>query len=134
MTMAANEALVVRLVETWNGHDLAAMADFVTDDYIHHTSQGTDITFAGFRQGFAWLSAAFPDLRHTIRHFIGEGDTIAIYCHATGTHQGTFFDLATTGRRVSFLWMYHCRILNGRISEDWDVMNFQAMLTALRAP
>ncbi len=131
MAVEENKALVAHLVELWNRRDLDGMAAIISPDYVHHTSHGIDLSFAGFRQGFAWLSAAFPDTHHTIQHVVAEGEMVAIYCRTTGSQRGPFFDRAPTGKEITSWWVYHCRIVAGTIVEDWDVMNFRAMLAAL---
>ncbi len=54
---------------------------------------------------------------------LAEGDMVALYFTATGTHRGAFFGAPPTGNAVCFLGVYHCRIADGTIVEDWDVVD-----------
>jgi predicted ester cyclase len=54
---------------------------------------------------------------------IVEADRLAIRWSATGTHRGSFFGVAPTGRRVTFHGIEIVRIADGRIAERWGEWN-----------
>ncbi|HNP71778.1 MAG TPA: ester cyclase [Kouleothrix sp.] len=126
--MEANKALVRHWLDLWNQHALDQLAGLVAPNYVHHTSAGDHVDFSSFQQGFAAVLHAYPDMHYTISHLFAEGDLTAVYVNATGTQQGSFFGIAPNGSRSSFTGIYHCRIQNGQIVEDWDIFD---LLTAL---
>ncbi len=67
-------------------------------------------------------------MHYAVRHMLAEGDMVALYFTATGTHRGAFFGAPPTGNAVRFLGVYHCRIADGTIVEDWDVVDALAEL------
>ena len=131
--MEQNKALVRRWLDLWNQHALDKLAMLVAPNYVHHGSSGDQIDFRGFQQGFAAVLQAYPDMHYTIVHMLAEGDLVAVYLRAIGTQQGSFFDIAPTGHRSTFSGVYHCRIQNGQIVEDWDIFDLLAALFRLGA-
>ena len=127
--MEQNKVLVQQWLDLWNQHALTQLATLVAPTYRHHGSAGNQLDFAGFQEGFAAILRAYPDMHYTITHMIAEGELVAVYLTATGTQQGPFFGIQPSGRRSTFAGVYHCRIQDGRIVEDWDVFD---LLTALR--
>ena len=46
------------------------------------------------------MKTAFPDFRHSIQAQIAEGDTVATFSVVSATHEGPFFGIPASGRRV----------------------------------
>ena len=65
------------------------------------------------------LFAAFPDWHTTIEDLIAEGDKVVVRMMQRGTHQGTFFGLAATGKQVTVAGIAIFRLRNGQIVEEW---------------
>ena len=128
MTTEENKALVRKWLDLWNQHALDELAALVTPNYIHHTSSGEGIDFARFQQGFTWILRAYPDMHYAITHVLAEKDLVAVYLVGQGTQQGSFYGIAPTGQPSVFSGVYHCRIQDGLIAEDWDIFD---LLTAL---
>ena len=74
----------------------SALSDMVSSNYIHHTSRGIDIDFAGFKLGFEMVLQTFPDIQYNIVHVIAEDEMVAAYLTAEGTQQGKFVSLKPT--------------------------------------
>jgi len=123
MSVAANKALVNRVIDTWSHHDLDALHALVNPKYVHYTSMGTDFSFAPLRDGLGATLAAVPDKHYTVTRLIAEGDLVAAHVRATGTHQGAFFGAPPTGKAIQFFGVYHRRIADDTIVEDWDVFD-----------
>ncbi len=51
---------------------------------------------------------------------IAEGDLVAAHVRMTGTHAGPFGAIAPTGKVLTLTGGYHCRIVDGKLVEDWD--------------
>lgn len=126
--MEENKALVRHWLDLWNQHALDQLAELVAPNYLHHGSSGDQIDFTQFQQGFRAVLRAYPDMHYTIVHMLAEGDLVAVYLRAAGTQQGSFFGVAPTGSCSTFSGVYHCRVVNGQIVEDWDIFD---LLTAL---
>ena len=129
----ANEAVARAWIGLWNEHALDRLDDLLAPDYVHHTMSGQDLDSSGFRQGFAAVLDAFPELTYRIEHVIAAGDLVAAYVVADATHGGTYFGIPATGRKLTLRGSYHCRVVAGRIVEDWDVFDLLTPLLRLGA-
>jgi predicted ester cyclase len=63
---------------------------------------------------------AFPDSNITIHEQIADGDTVVTRWTATGTHTGTLFGIAPTGRRVTCTGMVISHFKNGKVIEEFE--------------
>jgi steroid delta-isomerase-like uncharacterized protein len=133
MTVEDNRTIVQHWFDLWNQHALDQLAELVSPEYCHHASSGKLLTFVQFKQGFQWILSAFPDLHYTIVHMIADRDMVAVYLSAVGTHQGNIFDIPPTGRSSQFTGVYHCRISDGKIVEDWDIFDILNVMFRLGA-
>jgi len=65
-----------------------------------------------------WLMS-FPDLHFTIEQMIAERDRVVSQLVMEGTHQGTWMGISPTGKRLQIRMVTIHRIANGKIAEDW---------------
>ena len=107
----------------WNDHALQRFSELASTRYVHHAMTGRDLQLDGFRDGFRAIVEAFPDVTYRIGHLVAGGDLAAAYLTATGTHAGPYVGIPASGQTVTFRGMYHCRVLQDRIVEDWDVFD-----------
>jgi steroid delta-isomerase-like uncharacterized protein len=68
-----------------------------------------------------WL-AAFPDLTFTIEQMIAEGDRVSTLLVMDGTHAGEWLGIPPNGKRISIRMMTVHRLRNGKIIEDWVIV------------
>jgi predicted ester cyclase len=66
-----------------------------------------------------WLKA-FPDFKFKIEDIVAEGDKLAVRYVFAGTHQGEFWGIAPTGRKISVSQMNIIRFENGKMVEAWE--------------
>jgi steroid delta-isomerase-like uncharacterized protein len=114
------KALVRRVLEeVWNTGDVDILDDVLTDDYVRHGRH--ERTDKEHMKATITLSRnAFPDLHTEVRHMLQEGDTVATRWKAVGTHQGAFYDLPITRKKVIITGMTFSRIFNGKVAEEWE--------------
>jgi predicted ester cyclase len=65
-----------------------------------------------------WLMS-FPDLRFNIEQMISEQDLVVSQLMMEGTHQGTWLGISPTGKKLQIRMVTIHRIANGKIAEDW---------------
>jgi predicted ester cyclase len=116
-----NKALVRHIIEDlWHSREgLEQLSHLVAPNYVHHAAFG-DYDFAGFRGGLGSFIDACPDVRHMITHLLAEGELVGAHVKMTGTQTAAFGAIAATGKTLTLSGMYHCRIVEGRLVEDWD--------------
>jgi len=134
MTSEGSKEIVRRTIALWYEPDrVAELRTLLADDYVHHSAVG-DLDFDEFAAQLGYLATAFSEPTHTIVHVIAEADLVAAFVTYTALHTGDFAGVAATGRRVSTVGAYHCRIADGRIQEDWDAWGLLSILRQIQAP
>ncbi len=134
--MSANKEIVRRVVEgVWRDRNFAIVDDLVAEDYVGHYPsepgpiQGRD----GFKQFAAIYQTAFDDALVTIDDQIAEGDQVVTRWTGRGTHTGELMGIAPTGKEVTVSGITITRLADGKIAEEWDLMDALGMLVQLGA-
>jgi predicted ester cyclase len=103
----------------------------VTAGYVYH-APGMEVSGPENMKGvFQMLRAAFPDWKETVEDLIAEGDRVVFRVTGRGTHQGEFYSIPPTGRRVSMQGIDVVRIEGNRIAEHWAVFDQLGMMQQL---
>jgi predicted ester cyclase len=85
----------------------------------------------GLRQIVTMLRTAFPDLHYETKEVIAESDWVAARTILYGTHNGPFFGIPPTGRRVVQEQMHLIRFANGKGVEHRAVRDDLGLLRQL---
>ena len=120
------EHIVKRFVEElWNARRLEVADEIFSEDCLtHQLRSGAQDEPA--RRGptamkehvSAWL-LSFPDLHFSIEQTITEQDRVMSHLVMEGTHQRAWMGISPTGKRVYIRMITIHRIANGKIAEDW---------------
>jgi steroid delta-isomerase-like uncharacterized protein len=119
MSAEENKRLIRHFIDGVNVRDMGAFEVFAPDAVHHNPFPRTPPGREGNKQGMLLLFAAFPDWHTTIEDLIAEGDKVVVRMMQRGTHQGTFFGLAATGKQVSVAGIAIFRLHNSHIVEEW---------------
>lgn len=131
-----NKATFRRLLEAANTHDGERLSETI-DEVFHpgvliRTPLPVQATGAqAFKEVFATLHRAFPDLRITVEDFIEEEDKAVCRNTVTGTHHGPYMGLAPTGKSVAYNEIFILRFANGRIAEVWGIVDVLSQMKQL---
>ena len=118
MSLEENKAIVRRMIEEYNKHNLDWFDEFIAPDYVDHTNQ---VDREGVKQLFIMGFKGFPDWYEAIDDIIAEGDKVWLRLTYTGTHTGEFLGLAPTGKKITCMAVAIYRIVNGKLAEGWFV-------------
>lgn len=126
MSAEQSKAVVLRFYnELWNERNLNVADEIFAADCITHQLQSGAETFSAVRNPEAvkhhvaeWL-AGFPDLRFTIEQMLVENDRVMTQSVMRGTHSGIWLGIAPTNKEVSVRLSVIHRIADGKIAEDW---------------
>lgn len=128
-------ALARALHDIWNTGDIARVPDIYHPDYVAHWPASSETPerrgLDGVRYGITRIRMAFPDWREEIEDIFGAGDKVCVRYVSTGTHQGAFWGLAPTERRIRIEEMSIYRIADQRIIEQWCMFDELARLQQL---
>ncbi|WP_294120456.1 ester cyclase [Sphingomonas sp.] len=83
--------------------------------------------------GKEWRRAV-PDLKVEVLRTVAEGDFVAVYWHASGTNSVAAAGLPGLGGKAAMDGMTFFRFENGRIVEEWSVMDIATMMRQLAPP
>jgi steroid delta-isomerase-like uncharacterized protein len=118
--------------EAFNHGNLAVVDEVLANNHLAHNAFGGA---PNGPQGLKWLIAmfrtAFPDLQCTIEDEIREGDKFAAHWTMRGTHKGLFMGNPPTGRPVVVQGIIYARTENGRVVEDWTLIDQLGILQQL---
>ena len=118
--------------EVLNHHHLDRLAAHLTPDVIDH-APGAVPGLAGTRQLLASYFTTFPDFHLTIEPLLALEGQLLAWLTATGTHQGAFLGLASSGQRVSVAAFESWRLRDDRCAEYWLQLDRLDLLQQLGA-
>jgi predicted SnoaL-like aldol condensation-catalyzing enzyme len=118
----AERANVQRVLDFYatavNRRDAAAVADFVTDDFVQHNPlygtgrEGVERFLTGP------LMTAFPDFTVEVELAIAQQDRVLVYLFWRGHH-------GRTGEEVELGTADLYRLRDGKLAEHWDIVEYQ---------
>lgn len=80
--------------------------------------------------GREWRKAV-PDLKVEVLRTVAEGDLVAVHWHASGTNSVAAAGLPGLGGKAAMDGMTFFRFENGKIVEEWSVMDLATMMRQL---
>jgi steroid delta-isomerase-like uncharacterized protein len=109
--------------------------DFVASDYVNHGSLSGHPTTSidDSRRLVAAMEAVFPDLKYDLPVVVASDGWAARHWRAKATHQGEFMNVPATGERVELQGMVFSRIVDGKIREEWRIVDNSGLLEQLVA-
>jgi predicted ester cyclase len=119
-------------LEVINNNKFELIDEIYAPNYVEHTPQpGVPPTREGFKQTAMALKKAFPDLHYTIEDVVDGGDKIVHRLTASGTMKGDFAGMRATGKNATWTEIHIGRVVNGRLTEHWGVIDQLSMLVQL---
>jgi predicted ester cyclase len=133
------QSLPDRFAAALSAHDIKAFADLFAEDYVNHQlSAAAPAPASGKsqKQGsvdfFAARIAGLPDLQVTVEASVITGDRVAASFVYTGTHDGMYFGVAPTHRKLRFTSCDIFSVNNGLLSEHWGMGDIAGILAQLK--
>lgn len=115
-----------------NARQTAPLDELLADDFISHhfpaPGQNGKAAFIGGMQG---LFAGFPDIRITRLDQYAQGDKVFTYAYWEGTQTGAFMGIPATNKKAHVEYMDIWRVQDGKIVENWVVMDIAGLLIQL---
>jgi len=118
--------------EAFNHGNLAVVDELLSPDHFAHSTfgrapngpQGLKLLIVIFR-------TAFPDLHCIVEDEIREGDNFSARLTLRGTQQGPFMGNPPTGKQVSVQGLIFGRTVDGKVVEDWTLIDQLGILVQL---
>jgi steroid delta-isomerase-like uncharacterized protein len=130
---AANVGLVRAGFQAFNAGDADECMALAAPDIIINLAElpepqhGQEV----WRQGFAMMRHAFPDLQAHIEDIFAAQDKVAVRLRFRGTHAGDFLGMPATGRAIEYVSHEFYRIADGLIAEEWICSDTATLLRQL---
>lgn len=134
MAREENIAAQERFAKGVNTGNFDVFDEVVSPDVVDHDpapEQGPGPQ--GFKDMFANLRAAFPDLEVTPEHMTATDDDVALAYTVSGTHEGDFLGIAPTGRKITARGVQIARFQDGKMVERWGSSDQMSILQQLGA-
>ena len=134
-TAAQNRALVQRFYEEFDADPSLDVIDrWLAPDYVNHMAGAPEpLDLAAYRETLTPFLTGFSEIDHEVRQVISEGDRVALFVDISMKHTGEFEGLQPTDRTISVSEMLILRIQDGRIAEEWIVIDFASLMRELQA-
>jgi steroid delta-isomerase-like uncharacterized protein len=134
MSTEENKRVVLRLFnEAMNNQNLSIVDEVFDEHSIHHGFTYPVIGPEGFRELLNQFLHGFPDLHLTVEKIIAEDNFVTTRGTWTGTHQGDFMGVLTTGKPVRVGYMDMWRMENGKCMENWVQMDIAGLMQQVGA-
>jgi uncharacterized protein YbjT (DUF2867 family)/predicted ester cyclase len=134
MTKEMGMAVVRRNTkEVQSEGNFSVFEELFAPDFIDHTPQpgGFKADRESVRELYQMLRTAFPDFHAVIHWQTTDGDKVTTFKTYYGTHLGSFFGVAATGRSIHFESVDVMRVRNGMITDHWGAGNLLSLVQQL---
>lgn len=127
-------ATIDAMVEGLNDHDIDTMDRFFAPDFRWIGNAG-----CGLKQGLRefqdnWqrpFQAAFSDKVCIDEARVTQGEWCAAFGRQEAVHSGEFMGIAATGKRVEIRYMDFWKVVDGKIVDNWVMVDFPYVLRQL---
>lgn len=126
--------VVEAMVDGLNDHEIDGMAAFFAEGFTWHGNAGCGVKrgLRAFQQNWQRpFQAAFSDKVCIDEARIAEGQWMAAFGRQEATHSGTFMGIAPTGQRVEIRYMDFWKVVDGRIVDNWVMVDFPHVMRQL---
>ncbi len=119
--------------EVINGRQIALINSDSFDENVTAvgTSTGDIVGLENFKNYYNNYLTGFSDAEFTIVDAFGQGDKIVKHWNFKGTHDGDFFGVPATGKRVDISGVTLVKMKAGRIAAEQDFMDLLDFYTQL---
>jgi ketosteroid isomerase-like protein len=123
MTLEANKAIALRLVEAFNGRQLDLLEDVLHQEFRGRgisafPPEGPEVGPGVRRKLYEMFYQAIPDARAEVLDVVAEGDKVVLVDRFGGTHRGEFLGRPGTGDRIEWMAIHIYTIRDGKVLED----------------
>lgn len=134
MSAEQNKAISRRVpIDVFSQGRLEVVDEIFAPDFTDRTPRPAGIPDG--REGIKAIASAlrkgFPDLTYRVDLQIAEGDFVAGYVTVSGTHKGEAFGMPATGKHAEWNESHIVKLVNGKITEHWGVIDQLGMLRQL---
>ena len=131
---AATEDTIARMVDGLNDHDIDGMGQFFADSFrwLGNAGCGTKRGLAAFQEHWQRpFQAAFSNKVCIDEARLFQGEWAAAFGRQEAIHSGEFMGIAPTGKKVEIRYMDFWKVVDGKIIDNWVMVDFPAVMQQL---
>ncbi|MEM6763044.1 MAG: ester cyclase [Pseudomonadota bacterium] len=131
---ADTRAVIENMVDGLNDHRIDDMGEFFAENFtwFGNTGCGTKKGLREFQENWQKpFQAAFTDKVCTDEARMFMGEWAAAFGHQKATHSGPFMGIPATGKRVTIRFMDFWKVVDGKIVDNWVMVDFPHILAQL---
>jgi steroid delta-isomerase-like uncharacterized protein len=119
-TPEANKHVMLRFTEFINTASEKLAVELISPDAVFHVPGRPEPMRgpAGYLAIIGMMRGGFPDIQWTLEETIAEGDKVAARFTMRGTHQGAFFGVPPSGKKIVVQAMNFYRLSGGQFVEE----------------
>ena len=106
------------------------MDELLTQDVIHHGSSEIN-GIEEYKQIYGMYLSALGETHFEIEKLIAEGDRVVSQARIQATQNGQLGEIPPTGKAITAGIYTIFRLVDGKIAEEWEIMDELAMMTQL---
>lgn len=115
----------------WNERRPEILDELQTQDVVYHGPSEILKGIEEYRQAYSGYLSAFHDTRIEVEELIAEGDLVMSRAVLHGIHNGELGGIPPTGKEFSISAITIFRIVDGKIAEEWEIIDQLGMMTQL---
>ncbi len=127
-------AVIEGMVDGLNDHRISDIGEFFTEDFRWMGNQGcgTKTGLKEFQDNWQRpFQAAFSNKTCVDEARLFMGEWAAAFGRQEATHSGEFMGIAPTGKRVEIRYMDFWKVEDGKITDNWVMVDFPHVLAQL---
>ncbi len=134
INLDSNRDVVRKYHEVWSNGQVTELDKILAPEFVCHFINGIEWKgIDGAKSEITSHRKSFPDWKEEIVDMISEGDKVVTRYKSTGTHQGTFNGMDSTGKKVTIYETSIYRIANGKLAEQWGFPDALSLNNQLEA-
>jgi len=135
MSIEANKLAMRRFTEFINTADQKLGEELIAEDAQFWVPGRPESMrgLAGYMNVLGMMRSGFSDVQWSLEETIAEGDKIAARFTMRGTHDGTFFGVPATGRKIEVRAMSFYRLAGGKFVEEYGQPDLLGLLQQIGA-
>jgi len=115
----------------WNERRPGILDELQTQNVVYH---GTSMEMNGleeYKKAYGVFASAFHDTQLTIESIVADGDKVMTQVKMRGTHKGDFEGIPSTGKAITLSAFTVFRLIDGKIAEEWEILDELGMMAQL---
>ena len=120
MSAEQNKQVMHRFVEFINTASKELAEELVSGEAVFHAPGRSEPVRGpqGYLEIIGMMRSGFPDIQWTLEEMIAENDKVAARFIMRGTHQGAFFGVPPTGKKIQVQAMNIYGLKDGKFVEE----------------